>query len=188
MTPAGVGRAARDPKRLERLWRDRPTFAPQAANGTAASPLTITGMRAWRIKEPVGGRRYTVVEIETRGGIAGYGEGGVTRGVHITEARPLVVGRRAADQEYFRQALAATPAIEAAVSNACLDVLARQGKVPLYQFLGGPTRFKARVLASPMTWNRSGSGRRSSARSGPASAPPRSPSRATTRSGGCRST
>jgi galactonate dehydratase len=106
-------------------------------------------MRAWRIKEPAGGRRYTVVRIETRGGVAGYGEGGPIRGVHIGEAKALVVGRRAVEQEYFRHALAATPELEAAVSNACLDVLARHGKVPLYQFLGGPTRFKARVLASP---------------------------------------
>jgi hypothetical protein len=36
-------RVARDPKRLERLWRDRPSFAPQAGAGAAAgtNPLTI---------------------------------------------------------------------------------------------------------------------------------------------------
>ena len=39
------------------------------------------------------------------------------------------------------------PAMEAAVNNAMLDLLARSRKIPIYQFLGGPTRFKARVLA-----------------------------------------
>ena len=154
----GQGRA-RDPKRIERLWRDRPEFAPQGAagprpgatagTGAGAGPLTIAAMRTWRIKEPVGGRRYTVVRLETRGGVAGYGEGGPVKGVEIAEAKPRILGRRAVEQEYFRHIFAASPAIEAAVSNACLDILARQGKAPLYQFLGGPTRFKARVLASP---------------------------------------
>ena len=150
---------ARDPKRLERLWRDRPQFAPQGAPagsagtaadaGAGAGPLTITAMRSWRIKEPTGGRRYTVVRLETRGGVAGYGEGGPVKSIDIAEARPRVLGRRAVENEYFRHTFAASPAIEAAVSNACLDILARHGKAPLYQFLGGPTRFKARVLASP---------------------------------------
>jgi len=144
-------RVARDPKRLERLWRDRPQFAPQGgpAEATSAGPLTITGMRAWRIKEPASGRRYTVVRLETRGGVAGYGEGGPVKGIDLADARPRVLGRRAVENEYFRHIFAASPAIEAAVSNACLDILSRHGKAPLYQFLGGPTRFKARVLASP---------------------------------------
>ena len=152
---------ARDPRRLERLWRDRPQFAPQGAaagsagaaagtgTGADAGPLTITGMRAWRIKEPAGGRRYTVVRLETRGGAAGYGEGGPVTGIDLADARPRVLGRRAVETEYFRHLFAASPAIEAAVSNACLDILSRHGKAPLYQFLGGPTRFKARLLASP---------------------------------------
>ena len=169
-------RVARDPKRLERLWRDRPQFAPQGApaGATSAGPLTITGMRAWRIKEPAGGRRYTVVRLETRGGVAGYGEGGPVKGIDLADARPRVLGRRAVENEYFRHIFAASPAIEAAVSNACLDILSRHGKAPLYQFLGGPTRFKARVLArleglEPAAW------RRSSAREGKASAPSPSP-------------
>ena len=140
---------ARDPKRLERLWRDRPQFAPQGAAAGGTGPLTITAMRAWRIKEPAGGRRYTVVRLETRGGVAGYGEGGPVSGIDLADARPRVLGRRAVETEYFRHLFAASPAIEAAVSNACLDILSRHGKAPLYQFLGGPTRFKARLLASP---------------------------------------
>lgn len=36
--------------------------------------------------------------------------------------------------------------MEAAVSNAMLDLLSKSRKVPIYQFLGGPTRFKVRLL------------------------------------------
>jgi hypothetical protein len=126
-------------------------FAPEATSGAqergtragagagagvsaaaGAGPLTITAMRAWRIKEPVGGRRYTVVRLETRGGIAGYGEGGPLKGIEIDEATLRILGRRAVEYEYFRHTFAASPAIEAAVSNACLDILARHGKAPLY--------------------------------------------------------
>jgi galactonate dehydratase len=38
--------------------------------------------------------------------------------------------------------------MEAAVSNAMLDILGKSTKIPVYQFLGGPTRYKARVLAT----------------------------------------
>ena len=37
--------------------------------------------------------------------------------------------------------------MEAAVNNAFLDLQGKATKTPVYQFLGGPTRFKARVLA-----------------------------------------
>ena len=37
--------------------------------------------------------------------------------------------------------------MEAAVNNAMLDMAARAANVPVYQYLGGPTRFKARVVA-----------------------------------------
>jgi galactonate dehydratase len=146
---AREGVPARDPKRIERLWRDRPQFAAQAAAATAAGPLAITAVKAWRLKEPAGGRRYSVVKVTAQNGVSGYGEGGPVRGVGLADAKAKVMGRRASDLEFFRHALADCPPAEAAISNACLDLLARHGKVPLYQFLGGPTRVKARVLASP---------------------------------------
>jgi L-alanine-DL-glutamate epimerase-like enolase superfamily enzyme len=58
----------------------------------AADSLTITALRAWRLLEPVGGRRYTVVRLETAGGIVGYGEGAPVDGTELTRAKPLVVG------------------------------------------------------------------------------------------------
>ena len=46
----------------------------------------------------------------------------------------------------IRAALRGTPALEAAVSNAMLDLVSRAKNVPIYRYLGGPVRFKARLL------------------------------------------
>src|SRR5436190_7799311 len=113
----------------------------------AAHPLEIVQFRAWRLKEPVSGRRYTVVELRSRSGETGYGEGGPVPTAEILEARAALERRRATEFEFVRARLAGIPAMEAAVSNAMLDLVARSRRVPIYQFLGGPTRFKARLLA-----------------------------------------
>jgi hypothetical protein len=47
-------------------------FAPPAAEN---HPLRVTQFRAWRVKEPVSNRRYTVVRLQWQGGIVSYGEG-----------------------------------------------------------------------------------------------------------------
>src|SRR5260370_17985871 len=65
----------------------------------------------------------------------------------MAEAKSAVTGRRATDGEFIRHRLAGSPAMEAAVNNALLDLAARSSNVPVYQYLGGPTRFKARLLA-----------------------------------------
>jgi len=131
---------------MRKHWPDLPVFSPPLPQA-ASDRLAITGMRAWRMREPVSGRSYTVVRLESRGGAAGYGEGGPVRGVDIAEARSAVAGRRATDTEFIRHRLAGIPALEAAVNNAMHDMVARVTGVPLYQYLGGPTRFKVRVLA-----------------------------------------
>ena len=114
---------------------------------SAGHPLEIAQFQAWRLKEPVSGRRYTVVELQSRGGETGYGEGGPVPAAEIVEARTAILGRRATESEFVRARLAGIPAMEAAVGNAMLDLLSKSRKVPIYQFLGGPTRFKARLLA-----------------------------------------
>lgn len=127
-----------------RLFVPDVALAPPQAAG---HPLEIVQFHAWRMKEPVSGRRYTVVEIQSRSGDAGYGEGGPATAAEIVEARAAASGRRATESEFIRARLAQIPAMEAAVNNAMLDLLARSRKIPIYQFLGGPTRFKARLLA-----------------------------------------
>ena len=119
-------------------------FAPPQSGD---HPLAITALRAWRLKEPVSGRRYTVVKLQSQGGDTGFGEGGPASGLEIADARAAVVGRRATESEFIRARLNGSPAMEAAVTNAMLDCVSRAKKLPIYQYLGGPTRFKARVLA-----------------------------------------
>jgi galactonate dehydratase len=128
----------------QKIWSNLPAFAPQAA---AVDSLSIANVRGWRLREPSSGRRYTVLRLETRGGLVGYGEGAPATAAEIREARTAAVGRRPNETEFIRHRLAAAPAMEAAVNCAFLDLLGKRTKTPVYQFLGGPTRFKARVLA-----------------------------------------
>jgi galactonate dehydratase len=131
---------------MKKLWRDLPAFSPPPQSA-ASDRLTITAFRAWRLREPASGRRYTVIKLESRGGLTGYGEGGPVPPSDIADAKSAVTGRRATDGEFIRHRLAGSPAMEAAVNNALLDLAARSSNVPVYQYLGGPTRFKARLLA-----------------------------------------
>ena len=127
-----------------RIWRDLPAFAPQPAS---TDRMAVANVQGWRLREPDSGRRYTVLCLETRGGLAGYGEGGPATRAEILEAGAAATGRRPNESEFIRHRLAALPAMEAAVNNAFLDLQGKSTRTPVYQFLGGPTRFKARVLA-----------------------------------------
>jgi len=128
-----------------KIWSNLPAFAPQPA---PTDRPAIANLRAWRLREPASGRRYTLLRLETVGGLVGYGEGGPATASDIAEARAVTVGRRINETEFIRHRLADHPAMEAAVNCAFLDLLGKFTKTPVYQFLGGPTRFKARVLAS----------------------------------------
>ena len=119
-------------------------FAPPAAED---HPLKIVEFRAWRLKEPVSNRRYTVVRLQSQGGTTGYGEGGPALAAEIATARGAAMDRRATDAEFIRATLRGLPSLEAAVGNAMLDLVSRAKNVPIYQYLGGPVRFKARLLA-----------------------------------------
>lgn len=130
------------------MRRKLPDFGAAFAPPQSAShPMAIAQLRAWRLKEPVSGRRYTVVKLQSQSGDFGFGEGGPALAADIAEARTAVTGRRATESEFIRMRLAAIPTMEAAVSNAMLDLVSRSRKVPIYQYLGGPTKFKARLLA-----------------------------------------
>ncbi|MSO24181.1 MAG: hypothetical protein EXQ58_13255 [Acidobacteria bacterium] len=48
----------------------------------------------------------------------------------------------------IRQQLLPLPGLQAAINVALLDILEKKAKAPIYQVLGGPTRFKARVSAA----------------------------------------
>jgi hypothetical protein len=71
--------------------------------------MAIANVRGWRLREPDSSRRYTVLRLETRGSMVGYGEGGPAPVSEIVEARVAVTGHRPNESEYVRHRLAAWP-------------------------------------------------------------------------------
>lgn len=131
---------------MKKLWRDLPAFAPETGPHST-DPLAIVDLRAWTIREPDSKRHYVVISLTARNGVTGYGEGALVTRSEILEAKSIAVGKIPSDGELIRHQLSGIPAMEAAVSNAMLDISAKSAGVPVYQYLGGPTRYKARVLA-----------------------------------------
>jgi len=125
-------------------------FAAQAAtSGGASSSLQITAFRHYPLREPVSGRTYTVIKLQTRGGLEGYGECGSVTATDLAQTVKAVVGREATQFETVRFQLKSTSSgLAAALNMAMLDVVGRSVKAPVYQVLGGPTRNKCRALAS----------------------------------------
>lgn len=124
-------------------------FAAQATTaGGANSPLQITALRDYPLREPVSGRTYTVIKLQTRGGLEGYGECASVTATDLAQTLKAVVGKEATQFETVRFQLKSTPSgLAAALNMAMLDVVGRSVKAPIYQVLGGPTRNKCRALA-----------------------------------------
>jgi galactonate dehydratase len=124
-------------------------FAAQATTaGGANSPLQITALRDYPLREPVSGRTYTVIKLQTRGGLEGYGECGSVTATDLARTMKTVLGKEATQFETVRFQLKSTPSgLAAALNMAMLDVVGRSVKAPIYQVLGGPTRNKCRALA-----------------------------------------
>jgi len=123
--------------------------APQAALPGRTSPqLEISALRDYRVREPVSGRSYTVVKLQTRGGLEGFGECAGVTPAELARVLDAVRGKEATQFETVRHQLkSAAPGITAALNMAMLDVVGRFVKAPAYQVLGGPTRNKCRALA-----------------------------------------
>jgi galactonate dehydratase len=122
--------------------------AQAAAAGRDMEGLSITGLRAARLREPVSRRSYTVVRIETRSGLTGFGECGAVAEDELERVRAIVLGRTATAYEVVCHALADLGTVEAAITMALLDIVGQHAKAPVYQILGGPTRHKIRALTT----------------------------------------
>jgi galactonate dehydratase len=102
-------------------------------------PNAISGGRHWRTP------RFSIVKLETRGGVTGYGECAPLEEREFAAALEVVKGREATSFEIIRTLLAGP--VEAAMGAALLDITGKLAKAPVYQVLGGPTRNKARAMA-----------------------------------------
>ena len=131
-----------------RRARLAPLLAAQGASpapGTGA--LAIANCKAYAVREPVSGREYAILRIETAGGIAGWGETRAITAADLSRAAAILRGRQATEYVPLHTQLAAFPNLQAAANMALLDIVGQAAKAPVYQVLGGPTRHKARALA-----------------------------------------
>ena len=122
-----------------------------AAQAAAAAPstgaLAIASVRAYAPREPVSGRQYAILKIETTSGIAGWGESRAITAAEAARAAAILRGRQATEYVRLHGQLAVLPNVQAAANMALLDIVGQAAKAPVYQVLGGPTRHKARALA-----------------------------------------
>jgi galactonate dehydratase len=109
--------------------------------------LELKDLRAFPLKEPASGRRYTLLRMETRSGLRGWGECAQASEKDLAQTRQLLAGVPATAYEVAWRKLEALPYLRAAVNMAQLDILGQHTKAPVYQVLGGPTRFKVRAMA-----------------------------------------
>ena len=119
---------------------------PSAASG---GELAVAGMEAHPLREPVSLRAYTVLELRASNGLTGYGEcPGAVSPESLMAAVKAAQGRPATSYEAISRELASSPALQAGVVMALLDLVGKHVKAPLYQLLGGPTRNKVRTMAA----------------------------------------
>lgn len=114
----------------------------------AETQLEVSELQAYPLREPVSGRAYTVVKIQTKSGLTGYGECAAISADELARAKRILLGQQATAFELVRRRLMDLPALQGAVNVALLDLVGKHSKAPVYQVLGGPTRNKARAMAA----------------------------------------
>jgi galactonate dehydratase len=131
-------------------------LAARSVQAPVAKPqLPIRNVTARAVREPVSGRQYVLVKVETDGGPSGWGETSAAPDASVAAARLLtfqsLVGKDALASQILDAQLArdgAPAGTRAAVNMALLDILGKVAKAPVYEVLAGRTRHKARALAS----------------------------------------
>src|SRR5438477_2001218 len=117
-------------------------FSPQVA--VTAHPdtqLQISALDVYRLREPSSGCSYSVIRLQTRGGVEGYGECGEANPAEVGQLLSAVRGKETTQYETIRsQMKGVPPGLMAALNMAMLDTVGRAAKAPVYQILGGPTR------------------------------------------------
>jgi galactonate dehydratase len=113
----------------------------------------IRDLTVQAVREPVSRREYSFLTVHTDAGVTGLGEvssSPVAVAAIMPELKRLLAGQDATAVENCRRVLTGSPGemALAAVNSALLDITGKIAKVPVYQVLGGPTRFKARAAAS----------------------------------------
>jgi galactonate dehydratase len=135
MISAGTRRVA-----LDALLASQASASPSpVADGEA-----VVAIRAFAV--PGVGERpgYSVLEVETRSGIKGYGEARPLSRANVQDLSQLA-GKAAYAYEALTR-IAPEPA-RGGLNMALLDIVGKMTNAPVYRLIGGPTRFKARAIA-----------------------------------------
>ncbi len=117
--------------------------------------MKVTRLVPRAIAEP-GGRSYVVVEIGTDDGVVGFAE------THAEPSPQVAVDRikrelapllgmdplRAVRLDEDLRRSGASGSSRAAANIACLDILGKATRAPVYEAIGGPTRHKVRAMAA----------------------------------------
>ncbi|MFB3779006.1 MAG: mandelate racemase/muconate lactonizing enzyme family protein [Bryobacteraceae bacterium] len=117
-----------------------------AAAAPSEKELRVQATQAFVVREPVSRRAYTVVRLRTFSGVTGYGECAGDQRAEVARAT-AVIEQPATSYQVLASRLEELGGVGAAINMALLDIVGKAAKAPVYQVLGGPTRFKARALA-----------------------------------------
>ncbi len=123
------------------------TTLPENSPGKAEGDLAIKEVKGWTLREPVSKRAYTVIKIQTGSGLVGFGECAPLTMEEFATAKRIITGVPVNSFEVIAPKLSHVTTARAALNIAMLDVAGKVAKAPIFQFLGGPTRYKARALA-----------------------------------------
>ncbi len=107
--------------------------------------MNITAVDAFQLREPKSGRAYSLLKLSTDANLVGWGEASRLDATSLRRCREICIGQDPTRYDYLTQQLAVDP-VSGAINMALLDLCGKQAKVPVYQFLGGPTRNKVRAL------------------------------------------
>ena len=134
---------------LHRRARLQTALAPQTAvtGPVPSGKLEISSIDLFPLREPHGGREYTVVRVQTRSGLQGFGECGAASLQDLSAAKNFWIGRPATSYAAAKQGLP----LAGGMDMALLDILGKSCNAPVYRILGGPTRNQVRALASLTT-------------------------------------
>jgi galactonate dehydratase len=91
------------------------------------------------------GEGYSVLRIETKSGVTGYGECGPISVADVKALSSIIAGKSAFAYEPLSEI--APRSTRGGVNMALLDIAGKITKAPVYRVLGGPTRTKARAVA-----------------------------------------
>jgi galactonate dehydratase len=114
----------------------------------SGSDLAIKDVKGWTLREPVSKRAYSVIKIQTVSGLVGFGECAPLWSTEFAEAKKIIIGKQVTSFDVTASLLTKCTTARAALNIAMLDVVGKIAKAPIFQVLGGPTRYRARAITA----------------------------------------